>query len=833
MGVQSLKRMPQIIVDCIRLSIEQTGGILMLFIVLLLLKTLLFMNSTKVMYHRPWVFFISFLIITFTLSLIYLSNLKKKQTWAFTFYNIVSAFMFADIMYFTYFNMLPSIKMVKMLGAAAAAGDSVKSIFTLRNMLFIIDIPFLMFYSKWKKKQIKEKNKVYNKYIRWGVPIAIGLILVFSLSYLSKAQLFGPVTNQELFTYHAKDIKKTLLDDEDIVEGASIFTEEDLEELKARTKLEQGKYTGVGHGKNLIVIQVEALQNFVINRDYNGQEITPNLNKLIEEQGTLYFDKYYQLISRGNTSDAEFVTNNSLYPSADEPTYTQYGNNTFYGLPWILRDNGYTAWAFHGYEKEFWNRNNAYPNQGFQRFISEEDYDVVESIGFGITDEEFFQQSMEYLEELNNIDHNPFYSFIITLTSHNPFKMPEKYQYLTIEEKHKDTLLGNYLQAIHYADKALGDFLEDLKAKDLYDNSVIAIYGDHFGITSANKEPQEIMTEYLGFQYDLDEMMKIPLIIHVPGEGFNETISKVGSQLDFAPTILNIMGYENEKGLMFGRDLVNYKGPSLVAPQTYALKGSIITDDVLIAMSRDGIFENSRGFRLDNRQPINLIDYKDDHKKAIAEINKSNFILKNNLLKEMIEGDGEVDFNQIMTIEIPIDKTIKESKSTIEDLDALVEEGYTTLAIDLTMTNEEIYLGPNIPFEQLAKWLEENENIYLIASTGEENHKEIFTKIMKEYKVTTPRIIPVIDDLGQHYSVDNIKYKNIILNLEENKYTDEEILDFLERYNLLGIIMDKDMTNTELPKKIKEKGTISYVKDSRVNKLTRKLKRKGVYGIWE
>ncbi len=124
-------------------------------------------------------------------------------------------------------------------------------------------------------------------------------------------------------------------------------------------------------------------------------------------------------------------------PSADEPTYTQYGNNTFYGLPWILRDNGYTAWAFHGYEKEFWNRNNAYPNQGFQRFISEEDYDVVESIGFGITDEEFFQQSMEYLEELNNIDHNPFYSFIITLTSHNPFKMPERYQYLTIEENTK------------------------------------------------------------------------------------------------------------------------------------------------------------------------------------------------------------------------------------------------------------------------------------------------------------------------------------------------------------------------------------------------------------
>ena len=392
----------------------------MLLIGLLLLKTLLFINATKVVYHKPWVFFISFLTILFVFSLIYLSNLKKKQSWAFTFYNIVSGIMFADIVYFTYFNVLPSIKMVKLLGAAAAAGESVKALFTFRNILFIIDIPFLMIYSKWKKKQIKTKNKNYNGYIRWGLPMAIALVLVITLTYLSKAQLFGPVTNQELFTYHAKDIKKSLIDGEDMAEGVGIFTQNDVKELKERNKLKEGKYTGLGHNKNLIVIQVEALQGFVIDHYYNGQEITPNLNKLIKEQGTLYFDHYYQLIGRGNTSDAEFVSNNSLYPSMDEPTYTQYENNTFYGLPWILRDNGYTAWAFHGYDKDFWNRNKAYPNQGFQRFISEEDYDLNETIGFGITDEEFFKQSMAYLKELDNLDDNPFYSFIVTLTSHTP-----------------------------------------------------------------------------------------------------------------------------------------------------------------------------------------------------------------------------------------------------------------------------------------------------------------------------------------------------------------------------------------------------------------------------
>ncbi len=233
-----------------------------------------------------------------------------------------------------------------------------------------------MFYSKWKKKR-RSKRKTNNtkKTIRrGGVPGAIALALVILLSYLSRVELFGPVTNQELFTYHAKDIKKAITGGEEIAQGVGIFTQEDLEELKDRTYLEEGKYTGIGKGKNLIVIQVEALQNFVINHYYHGQEITPNLNKLIREQGSLYFDRYYQLIGRGgNTSDAEFVSNNSLYPSMDEPTYSQYEGNTFYGLPWVLRENGYTVWAFHGYEKEFWNRERAYVNQGFQRFISEED----------------------------------------------------------------------------------------------------------------------------------------------------------------------------------------------------------------------------------------------------------------------------------------------------------------------------------------------------------------------------------------------------------------------------------------------------------------------------
>ena len=119
---------------------------------------------------------------------------------------------------------------------------------------------------------------------------------------------------------------------------------------------------------------------------------------------------------------------------------------------------------------------------------------------------------------------------------------------------------------------------------------------------------------------------------------------------------------------------------------------------------------------MDNREPINVMDYKEVHKKAISEINKSNFILKGNLIKQLLEGNGEVDLSQITSTKIPIDKTIKQTNNTIEDLDKQLEDEYTTLAVDLKMIDEEIFLWGRYSFEELAKWLEENENAYIVAN---------------------------------------------------------------------------------------------------------------------
>ena len=94
----------------------------------------------------------------------------------------------------------------------------------------------------------------------------------------------------------------------------------------------------------MIVIQIEALQNFVIDAEYNGQELTPNLNRLIKGD-SIYFNQYYSNIGKGNTADADFSSLNSLYPVIDGESYRLFEDNTYNGLPWLMREKGYYSFC--------------------------------------------------------------------------------------------------------------------------------------------------------------------------------------------------------------------------------------------------------------------------------------------------------------------------------------------------------------------------------------------------------------------------------------------------------------------------------------------------------
>src|SRR5690606_36379440 len=138
-----------------------------------------------------------------------------------------------------------------------------KVLLNIKIIVLVIDLPFVIFL---KKKFIKVEGAPITLLKR---PIVFGLSLLILISYFSTIGQLTAITKQEFFTYHLVDIKDYLLKDE-LVEASEIYSQKDMDELKNRKDLKDGKLTGIGNGKNLLVIQVEALQNFVINFNYDG-----------------------------------------------------------------------------------------------------------------------------------------------------------------------------------------------------------------------------------------------------------------------------------------------------------------------------------------------------------------------------------------------------------------------------------------------------------------------------------------------------------------------------------------------------------------------------------
>lgn len=555
------------------------------------------------------------------------SELKRKRGIFLLVYFLFSLLMFADTMYYNYYNQTVSIRQLWQAKSVTAVPKSFIATLIPASFLLFVDIPFA--YYSFKKQSSKER---FHKWFPWRrlkfLIITLSVVMITLILNPFHSSAIVTVKSMEFFTSHVNDIYETISEN---LSSEKMPEEEILEVLEEVVPTPAGpRYKGIGEGKNLIVIQLEAFQDFVIGATYNDQEITPNLNRLIE-QDTLYFNQYYSNIGKGNTVDAEFSTLNSLYPVIDGESYRLYEENTFNGLPWLMREHGYYSFAIHGYEGSFWNRENAYPNQGFQDFYSMEDLVQDEMIGMGVSDKSMFRQLIPILQKQTT----PFFTFAITLTNHHPFILEDQYRTLSLLEEDKDNKFGAYLETIRYTDEAIGQLIEDLKAAGLYENTVIALYGDHHGLNCGMDDVIEDVSEFIGRQYDYDEMMNVPMLIHVPGSNVKETISTTGGQIDFLPTIANIMGLTLDETFMLGQDLTNAE-EGFVAFTTYLFEGSFANNEAMFEISREGIFEGSRAWKIGSNEVLDATQYLEEYEKALLLKKTSKEILDQNLIANYI-----------------------------------------------------------------------------------------------------------------------------------------------------------------------------------------------------
>lgn len=562
-------------------------------------------------------------LVSFSLLLRY----NKRATYLYTLDLIISLMLIADLMYYRYFKdviTVAALRNVKLLGGVSS---SVGSLFNLKDLLYLVDIIVLIpFIKRYGNGDSIKKKPLINKFVAFGVTFIIGVsINAKSVYAVSKEQptLLSSMSNRIYLTklignlnFHAIDAYNYVSTKLKNSKSLSTQEEQEITDFLQKNNSSSGSYLkGVGEGKNLIVIQVEALQQFVINKKINGQEITPNLNKWLSK--SLYFDNYFYQVSGGNTSDAEFMSNNSLYPAESGAAYYSYSGNQYDSLAKQLKDKNYYTAALHGYNEGFWNRNVMYKSEKFDDFYGEHSFNINESVGLGLSDKSFLDQSVEKLKTFQQ----PYYSFLITLSSHFPYDDAEGYGEFDVGE-YDNTLLGNYLKGIHYTDEQLGEFLNKLDKEGITQNSVIVLYGDHFGIPRDNIEElykfenMSNVTDLQWYQYQ-----KVPLIIHFPedaNKGVNHTYA---GQMDLYPTLANL--FNLPKQYMFGKDILNSDNGKVV------FRNGSFTDGNVFYVSWTNTY-----YDIKSEKQINETDELNKMKeKYNKELQYSDDVLNHNLIK--------------------------------------------------------------------------------------------------------------------------------------------------------------------------------------------------------
>ena len=759
-------------------------------------------------------------IITCIFTGILFSSFKENKWTPAIIYLILSLFMFFDAAYASFFNRYLSVSVMSQAGLLSGVGESVRAaVKPIFFLLFADNILIFIYLTIVKKLGIASKNEslvdlnnlnktkkysLYN-YSKQIIALILIIVLIFggSLNYI-----IASVSNQEFYSYHIKDIVNNIYKNNQ----SSINKDSFVISTGSYEKEKDGPLFGIAKGRNLIVIQVESLQNMIVSKTYNGQDITPNLTKLINDKSSIYFDNYYEQRGSGNTSDAEFATNNSLYGTVLSYTYRIYANNYFRGLPWQLKDLGYQTAAFHGYQKDFWNRALAYPAMGFDTFYSENNFKPTVKLGMGIDDSEFFPQSVEYLKKMKQ----PFYSFLVTLSNHYPFYMPSKYIKIKLKPEDENSIFGNYINSVNHTDDAIGQFIEELKAAGLYDNSIIAIYGDHFGLTPSDNEIYNSVSRFVGKPYDYDTMMNVPLIIHIPNTEVKQRVSISGGQMDFLPTISYLLGLEKLNTLYFGHNLLTAT-TGFVCEEPYMPKGSFIKDDVIFEMSKDGVFENSRAWNFKTGEAVPLELCKEGYLRSIRTIDLSEFYLKYDVLRKVLVDKltPEEILKSLDIIEPPSKIAISGAPNmdlvntnSKESLQSSYKKGIRYIKLGFTLTDSgisEIVAKPgytSMNLADLAQFMKAHQDIYIIASQ-DKNIEYLLAEINKLYPDIKERIIPEINAMDKYWLAEYNGYTNAIFRADDGVYTAKQVTDFIKTSKIFASTIPEDMVNDDVKALVK------------------------------
>lgn len=495
---------------------------------------------------------------------LYISVGKRKYIF-FISLLLFQLFIIANLMYYRTYETIASIYVIGQFNNLDGLSGSILNSFRMIDS-FLVSIPLLLvilYYSV-----IKGKRRELNSKYRWYSVLFILAIFFITVipdiypkkmpngAYISKLEVFEADPNEGCVTfspviYGGWELKNMFASDK--------INKEDYKEINDWLK-DHNKYTdnmtnSNFNKKNVILIIVESLESWPVNRTVDNIEITPNLNKMLKEGRNVFAPNVLPQTKDGRSSDTQIMVNTGLLPVNKGSIFCRYPLNNYLSIPEILKkDYGYYCATVIGTKPSFWNQGSINPSLGYDTLFSESNLKMDDIEGMGLSDVSIFNQSVKIIDKLKN----PFLLEIVTLSSHTPFKLSENKKRIKFGQN-IPVELSDYLTSINYTDYAIGSFINELKKRSLYDNSVIIIVGDHEALPKDVRENIDIKK----YCRDLDRMNPyVPFI--VLNSPYNVQYNDLMGQIDIFPTLKDILGLGNSNWNGLGNDILSKNNSKIV-----------------------------------------------------------------------------------------------------------------------------------------------------------------------------------------------------------------------------------------------------------------------------
>jgi len=589
-------------------------------------------------------------LVTFSLGLILygpaiLFKKRKYHAYLFLMSLAVSTIFISQFVYFKYSGGFLQASALKYAGLAISVTGTVWTLLEIQLLFFLVNLLiWILAMTYYQRRQTIENYLLAGEKIILTIMFIAVAVVGYGHLLRAETKEWGDTTRlyRNLFdmnnfvskvgivNFFLEDASKHILGVNRVTDDDKIFLKNwsDTRINATSTSHLQAKYFGVAKNRNVILIQVESLDNAVVNQDIAGQEITPELNKLIKDN--LNLPNYFSQFGQGTTADAEFSVLNSLYPLLDDVAFIQYAKNQYNALPRLLNENGYQALAFHGDVQTFWNRANIYPELGYNQWFSRNDYVLLNPIGgaFDMDDQDFFEQTLVKIKKLPQ----PFMATLMTLSTHTPFSLPINQRELSFPATTTlDYNQQQYLQTVRYVDKQIGHFIDQLEKNGLLENSLVLIYGDHGSYTNVNKKLGEKNT-----LFGLDNS-RVPLIIIAPKTELTGVISAPASHLDLYPTVANLLGIKPPKSIL-GQDIFNTTNPVFTRRKNISGNINTIFSSTLGYQSAaDGIFEHGACLAIPSEKSLPTQNCLSLYNQQADILKISDIVVRGNLLKTLAD----------------------------------------------------------------------------------------------------------------------------------------------------------------------------------------------------